>query len=109
VRLKLTSSSGRYSLRITDLASHQVSELDPADALRRAQPDPGTRDPAMLEITIDRAANGPRLKISDGQLGTCAYLDPLELSDAAVTGAWAKLPPAYDTAGTQSADLGQAL
>jgi hypothetical protein len=98
VSVKLTERAGRPYLKITDVASGRVTELDPTAALFISQEiiSPASeRLDATMEI--DGAANGPRLKVTESRSGRCIYLDPLELSDAALSGVWGKLPPAYDT------------
>ena len=98
VSVKLIARLGRPYLRITDLSSGRAAELDPADAFFTSGQTMTPSGDVALDVTveIDTAANGPRLKVARKMGGSCVYLDPLELSDAAVTGAWAKLPPAYD-------------
>ena len=39
---------------------------------------------------------GPRLKITETGTGRTVYLDPLELSDAALSGEWGKFPDVYE-------------
>lgn len=84
-------------LQITDLGSGAVAFLDPREAIRIPEGDPVSASLSRrMEVSVDYAANGPRLKIADGGTGLTIYLDPLQLADAAVAGAWGKLPPAYD-------------
>ncbi|RIV39214.1 hypothetical protein [Micromonospora radicis] len=35
---------------------------------------------ALVRVTVDRSANGPRLKVEDLENGRTVYLEPLELS-----------------------------
>ena len=35
---------------------------------------------ASVEIEVDQAANGPRLRVRDLLTGRCIFLDPMELS-----------------------------
>ena len=35
---------------------------------------------ASVRLSVDRSANGPRLRIVDTETGDSAYLDPLELA-----------------------------
>ena len=84
-------------LQITDLGSGAVALLDPRDAIRIAERDLiSTGGSGGVEVSVDHAANGPRLKVADVGTGLTVYLDPLQLADAAVAGAWGKLPSAYD-------------
>ncbi len=84
-------------LQITDLGSGAVALLDPSEAIRIPERDLISAGVIRsAEVSVDHAANGPRLKIADMGTGLTIYLDPLQLADAAVAGAWGKLPPAYD-------------
>lgn len=87
-RIRVGSSAGRLMLTITDMASGLTSDLDPAELLDLSE--------GLARVEVDRAANGPRLKIGrpDGQ--RAIYLDPLQLADAASSGGWGTFPPAYD-------------
>ena len=83
-------------LQITDLGSGAVAFLDPREAIRIPERDLiSTRRNGGVEVSVDYAANSPRLKVADMGTGLAIYLDPLQLADAAVAGAWGKLPPAY--------------
>lgn len=84
-------------LQIADLGSGAVALLDPREAIRIPERDLISAGVIRsTEVSVDYAANGPRLKIADVGTGRTIYLDPLQLADAAVAGAWGKLPPAYD-------------
>jgi hypothetical protein len=96
VRIEWSGTDSRL-LQITDLGSGAAAFLDPGEAIRITERDRiSTSTIPKTEVSVDYAANGPRLKLTDIGTGLTIYLDPLQLADAAVAGAWGKLPPAYD-------------
>ena len=99
-------STGGLVLQILDLGTGATARLDPVEALRRVGRVGTETDPlGEVIVSVDRAGNGPRLRVAHAGHGSAIYLDPLELADAAATGAWGELPPAYaESLGTAGHD-----
>ena len=89
-------STGGLVLQILDLGTGATARLDPVAALKWVG-SVGTEAHPLGEVivSVDRTGNGPRLRMAHAGHGVAIYLDPLELADAAATGAWGELPPAY--------------
>jgi hypothetical protein len=96
VELKLTPRGSLVT--ITDKGTGIQASLDPAAALSQGSgyqtnlPD----RPIALTFEVDLMANGPRLKIAHVESGITVFLDPLQLSDAALAGEWGKLPAVFN-------------
>jgi hypothetical protein len=94
VQLKLTPE--RALVMITDSGTGCQASLDPVAALPPDYKASSQDNSAAVILEVDLAANGPRLKITHAESGAAVFLDALQLSDAAVTGAWGKFPPQYE-------------
>ena len=95
VQLKLMPEGSL--LTITDSGTGCQASLDPFGALSpNFDYKTSTPNNTAVTVEVDFSANGPRLKITHRESGAAVYLDPLQLSDAAVTGEWGKFPPVYD-------------
>jgi len=96
VKVQLTNTARRLELKITDLSTGVSAYLDPLAVFHTGgQMVIPANQFAAVNVEIDHAANGPRLKIAEQTAGLTIYLDALELSDAAVTGAWGRFPEVY--------------
>ena len=96
VKVQLTNTARRLELKITDLSTGVSAYLDPLGVFHAGeQMVIPSNQFAAVSVEVDYAANGPRLKIAGQTAGLTIYLDALELSDAAVTGAWGRFPEAY--------------
>ena len=83
---------------ITDKGTGVQASLDPGGALSEGLGSKTTSRNKALAVTLelDLRANGPRLKITHMETGATVFLDPLQLSDAALTGEWGKFPAVYE-------------
>ncbi len=97
VKVQLTNTARRLELKITDLSTGVSAYLDPLTVFHtEGQKVMPANEFSVVNVEVDHAANGPRLKIAEQTAGLTIYLDALELSDAAVTGAWGRFPEVYD-------------